>query len=234
MSPGEVVAVVGKTGAGKSTIADLIPRFYDPTSGSILIDGHDIRSLTLASLRQHIGIVPQDTILFGGTIRDNIAFGDPGASEEQIIAAAKAANAHEFISDPRVLPDGYNTIVGERGKQLSGGQRQRIAIARALLKNPRILILDEATSSLDASSELLVQEALDELMQHRTTLVIAHRLSTIVNANKILVLESGRVVESGSHNELIKIPGGKYARLYETHFRTDDENKSIPVASVPV
>ena len=149
-----------------------------------------------------------------------------------IVDAAKAANAHEFISNPSVLPDGYNTIVGERGKQLSGGQRQRIAIARALLKNPRILILDEATSSLDASSELLVQEALDELMQHRTTLVIAHRLSTIVNANKILVLEAGRIVESGSHNELIRIPGGKYARLYETHFRSDDDHKSVSIETV--
>jgi subfamily B ATP-binding cassette protein MsbA len=234
ISPGEVVAVVGKTGAGKSTIADLIPRFYDPSAGVISVDGHDIRSVTVESLRSHIGIVPQDTILFGGTIRDNIAFGNPAATDEMIVSAATAANAHEFISNPSVLPEGYNTIVGERGKQLSGGQRQRIAIARALLKNPRILILDEATSSLDASSELLVQEALDELMQHRTTLVIAHRLSTIVNANKILVLEAGQVVESGSHSELIKIPGGKYARLYETHFRSDDESKGIPVASVPI
>ena len=234
ISPGEVVAVVGKTGAGKSTIADLIPRFYDPSAGSISVDGHDIRTLKIESLRSQIGIVPQDTILFGGTIRDNIAFGNPAASDEMIVDAAKAANAHEFISNPSVLPDGYNTIVGERGKQLSGGQRQRIAIARALLKNPRILILDEATSSLDASSELLVQEALDELMQHRTTLVIAHRLSTIVNANKILVLEASKIVESGSHNELIRIPGGKYARLYETHFRSDDDSRPTLSESVSV
>lgn len=230
MSPGEVVAVVGKTGAGKSTIADLIPRFYDPDSGSILIDGHDLRNVQIESLRKQIGIVPQETILFGGTIRENITLGNPDATDEMIVKAAEAANAHEFINDPRVLPDGYNTVVGERGKQLSGGQRQRIAIARALLKDPRILILDEATSSLDASSELLVQEALDELMQHRTTLVIAHRLSTIVNANKILVIDAGKIVECGSHNDLIKIPNGIYSRLYETHFRWEEEPKAPDVA----
>jgi subfamily B ATP-binding cassette protein MsbA len=227
MNPGEVVAVVGASGAGKSTLADLIPRFYDPTGGAVLVDGHDLRGVALQSLRKHIGIVPQETVLFGGTIRDNIVYGDPTATDEMVEQAARAANAHDFIMDPRMLPDGYNTIVGERGKQLSGGQRQRIAIARALLKNPRILILDEATSSLDAASEILVQEALDELMQGRTTLVIAHRLSTIINANKILVMQNGRVVEQGTHADLIKVPGGIYAGLYETQFRWE-EPKTLP------
>ena len=212
--PGEVVALVGLSGAGKSTVADLIPRFYDPREGAILVDGHDIRSVTLESLRRQIGIVPQETVLFGGTIRDNIAYGNPEATEAMIEAAATAANAHHFICNPQVLPDGYRTLVGERGKQLSGGQRQRIAIARALLKNPRILILDEATSSLDAESEHLVQKALDELMKGRTTLVIAHRLSTIINASKIVVLKAGRIVEMGTHHELIQRPGGDYAELY--------------------
>lgn len=227
MNPGEVVAVVGASGAGKSTLADLIPRFYDPCDGSILVDGHDLRQVNLQSLRKHIGIVPQETMLFGGTIRDNIVYGDPSATDEMVENAARAANAHHFISDPRMLPDGYNTIVGERGKQLSGGQRQRIAIARALLKNPRILILDEATSSLDAASEILVQEALDELMQGRTTLVIAHRLSTIINADKILVMQNGRIVEQGTHADLIKLSGGIYAQLYETQFRWE-EPRSVP------
>jgi len=222
MNPGEVVAVVGASGAGKSTLADLIPRFYDPNAGAIFVDGHDLRSVSLKSLRKHIAIVPQETVLFGGTIRDNIVYGDQGASDAMVEAAARAANAHEFIMDPRTLPDGFNTIVGERGKQLSGGQRQRIAIARALLKNPRILILDEATSSLDATSEILVQEALDELMQGRTTLVIAHRLSTIINAHKILVMQGGRVMEQGTHSDLIKVPGGIYAQLYETQFRWEE------------
>lgn len=227
MKPGEVVAVVGASGAGKSTLSDLIPRFYDPDSGAVLVDGHDVRDVKLKSLRKHIGIVPQETMLFGGTIRDNIVYGNPSASDDMVIAAAKAANAHEFITDARMLPDGYNTIVGERGKQLSGGQRQRISIARALLKNPKILILDEATSSLDAKSEILVQEALDELMQGRTTLVIAHRLSTIINAHKIIVLENGRVKECGSHSELIKIPNGIYARLYETQYRNEPESQVV-------
>lgn len=210
--PGEVVALVGLSGAGKSTIADLIPRFYDPQEGSISVDGHDIRTVTIESLRRQIGIVPQETVLFGGTIRDNIAYGDPAASDAMIEAAARAANAHRLICEE--LPDGYETRVGERGKQLSGGQRQRIAIARALLKNPRILILDEATSSLDAESEHLVQMALDELMKGRTTLVIAHRLSTIVNAHKIVVMQAGHIVEMGTHAELIQRSGGHYAQLY--------------------
>ena len=215
MHPGEVVAVVGLSGAGKSTLADLIPRFYDPQAGAIRVDGHDIREVTLASLRHQIGIVPQETVLFGGTIRDNIAYGNPLATDAMIEAAARAANAHSFISDPAVMPNGYNTVVGERGKQLSGGQRQRVSIARALLKDPRILILDEATSSLDAESEKIVQDALETLMRGRTTLVIAHRLSTIQNAHKILVMQSGEIVESGSHDALMRLPDGLYRHLYE-------------------
>ncbi len=215
MNPGEVVAVVGSSGAGKSTLADLIPRFYDPQSGSITVDGHDIRHVTLASLRRQIGIVPQETVLFGGTIRDNIAYGNPLATDAMIEAASRAANAHSFISDPSVMPLGYNTVVGERGKQLSGGQRQRVSIARALLKDPRILILDEATSSLDAESEKIVQEALETLMRGRTTLVIAHRLSTIRNAHKILVMQAGEIVESGTHDALMRLPDGHYRHLYE-------------------
>ncbi len=215
MTPGEVVAVVGLSGAGKSTLADLIPRFYDPQAGEIFVDGHDIRQVTLTSLRRQIGIVPQENVLFGGTIRDNISYGNPQATQAMIEAAARAANAHIFISDPAVMPDGYGTLVGERGKQLSGGQRQRIAIARALLKDPRILILDEATSSLDAESEKVVQEALETLMHGRTTLVIAHRLSTIQNAHKILVMQAGEIVESGTHNELMRLPDGLYRHLYD-------------------
>lgn len=215
MNPGEVVAVVGSSGAGKSTLADLIPRFYDPQSGTIRVDGHDIRNVTLASLRRQIGIVPQETVLFGGTIRDNIAYGNPLATDAMIEAASRAANAHSFISDTAKMPLGYNTLVGERGKQLSGGQRQRVSIARALLKDPRILILDEATSSLDAESEKIVQEALETLMRGRTTLVIAHRLSTIRNAHKILVMQAGEIVESGTHDALMRLPDGHYRRLYE-------------------
>ncbi len=215
MTPGEVVAVVGLSGAGKSTLADLIPRFYDPQAGTIRVDGHDIRHVTLASLRRQIGIVPQETVLFGGTIRDNIAYGNPLATDAMIEAASRAANAHSFISDPAKMPNGYQTVVGERGKQLSGGQRQRVSIARALLKDPRILILDEATSSLDAESEKIVQEALETLMRGRTTLVIAHRLSTIRNAHKILVMQAGEIVESGSHDALMRLPDGQYRHLYE-------------------
>ncbi|MFN3651447.1 MAG: ABC transporter ATP-binding protein [Armatimonadota bacterium] len=214
MERGQVVAVVGPTGAGKTTIAALIPRFYDVTGGAVRIDGLDIRQYQLASLRKHIGIVPQDTVLFAGSLRDNIAYGRVDATLEEITAAAKAANAWEFIEK---LPRGLNTMVGERGVMLSGGQRQRIAIARAILRNPTILILDEATSSLDNRSERLVQDALQRLMQHRTTLVIAHRLSTVRNADLIIVLKDGEVVERGRHDELIAADG-LYATLYQSQF----------------
>lgn len=212
--PGQMVAIVGPSGAGKSTIANLIPRFYDPVAGQVMIDGIDIKTATLASLRQQIGIVPQETVLFNGTVYENILYGDLEAGEEQVIAAARAANAHQFISE---MPEGYDTQIGDRGSQLSGGQRQRIAIARAILKNPRILILDEATSALDAESEKLVQEALDQLMVGRTSLVIAHRLSTIQRADIIIVMEKGRIVEQGSHEELIRA-GGLYDKLYKVQF----------------
>jgi subfamily B ATP-binding cassette protein MsbA len=212
--PGEVVALVGKSGAGKSTLVDLIPRFYDPTEGQILIDGVDIKDVKLDTLRRQIGIVPQETWLFAGTLRDNIAYGNRTASEEEVKNAAYSANA-SFIEG---MEKKLETVVGERGIRLSGGEKQRIAIARAILMNPRLLILDEATSSLDASSEALVQEALDTLMKGRTTLVIAHRLSTIINADRILAMQDGRIVEMGSHRELIAA-GGYYAQLYETQLR---------------
>jgi subfamily B ATP-binding cassette protein MsbA len=213
--PGEVIALVGPSGAGKSTLVALLPRFYDVTSGEITVDGHDIRSVRLADLRNAIGVVPQETMLFGGTIRENIAYGKLDASKEEIEAAARAAHAHEFIKE---FPEGYDTVVGERGVKLSGGQRQRIAIARALLKDPAILILDEATSSLDSHSERLVQDALDLLMQGRTTFVIAHRLSTVRRADRIVVLDGGEIVEEGAHEELL-VKGGLYKGLYDTQFR---------------
>ncbi|MDH7600882.1 MAG: ABC transporter ATP-binding protein [Armatimonadota bacterium] len=218
IEPGEVVALVGPSGAGKSTVADLIPRFYDVTSGQVLVDGWDVRDVKIASLRAHIGIVPQETILFSGTIAENIAYGRPGADMSEIIEAAKAANAHDFI---QALPNGYETRLGEGGSGLSGGERQRIAIARALLKNPRILILDEATSSLDAASEVVVQEALERLMRGRTTLIIAHRLSTVTGANRIMVMDRGQILESGSFNQLLT-SGGLFAQLYRTQFRTEE------------
>lgn len=219
VEPGQLVAVVGPSGAGKSTIANLVPRFYDVTDGAVLIDGHDVRSLTMASLRANIGIVPQETVLFGGSVRDNIAYGDPTASDERIEEAAKAAFAHEFIEK---LEADYDTIIGERGARLSGGERQRIAIARALLKDPRILILDEATSSLDSTSEAVVQSALEVLMRGRSTLVIAHRLSTITKADKIIVLSGGRIVESGSFSELLS-RNGAFASIYRLQFRDEEE-----------
>lgn len=213
-NPGQVIAFVGPSGAGKSTIANLIPRFYDVTEGAITIDDIDIRDVTIKSLREQIGVVPQETMLFSGTIKENIRYGRLDATDEEIIEAAKAANAHNFIMN---LADGYDTKIGERGITLSGGQRQRMAIARAILKNPRILILDEATSALDTESEEIVQEALDKLMVGRTSFVIAHRLSTIVHADKIVVLDNGRVQEMGTHQELMQT-GGLYSHLYNIQF----------------
>ncbi len=218
IAAGEIVALVGPSGAGKSTLFNLIPRFYDPSAGAIRIDGRDIRGLTQSSLRSHIGIVPQETLLFGGSIRENILYGKLDATEAEMMAAAKSANAHDFISQ---LPKGYSTIVGERGVKLSGGQRQRVAIARALLKDPAILLLDEATSSLDNESEQLVQDALGRLMQDRTTLIIAHRLSTVQVAHRIAVLDKGRITELGTHDDLMAARG-LYARLYEMQFRESD------------
>ena len=217
IAPGEIVALVGPSGAGKSTIFNLIPRFYDATSGQLCIDNIDVRTVTQASLRAQIGIVPQETLLFGGTIHENIRYGRLDASEDELIAAAKAANAHDFIME---LPDKYETIVGERGIRLSGGQRQRVAIARAILKDPRILLLDEATSSLDSESESLVQEALGRLMQNRTTVIIAHRLSTTKIAHRIAVLDKGNIIELGTHDELMA-KDGLYAKLYGMQFRED-------------
>lgn len=218
INPGEAVAIVGPSGAGKSTIADLILRFYDVTAGRILVEGHDVRDIKTASLREQLAMVPQETILFGGAIAENIAYGRPGASIDEIIEVAKAANAHEFITQ---CPDGYETVLGEHGVGLSGGQRQRISIARALLKDPKILILDEATSSLDAASEGIVQEALDRLMKGRSTLVIAHRLSTVKNANRILVMDRGKIQESGTFDELVG-SGGLFSQLYKTQFRSQE------------
>jgi ABC transporter fused permease/ATP-binding protein len=215
IQPGEKVAVAGHSGAGKSTIIQLLLRFYETEKGSILVDGLDVKDWNLKALRSKIGIVPQEVLLFGGSIRENIAYAKPGASEEEIIQAAKKANAWQFITQ---FPEGLGTLVGERGVKLSGGQRQRVAIARAILKDPAILILDEATSSLDAESESLVQQALDELMKGRTTLIIAHRLATIRKADRIYALSDGKIVEQGTHQDLLQTEGGFYANLVRLQF----------------
>ncbi|GIK73273.1 MAG: ABC transporter ATP-binding protein [Chloroflexota bacterium] len=216
-APGQTVAILGATGSGKSSIINLIPRFYDVTGGSIRIDGYDVRDVTIESLRRQIGIVLQETNLFTGTIRDNIAFGRPDATDEEVIAAAKAAAAHDFIVS---FPDGYNTAVGERGTTLSGGQKQRLAIARALLLNPRILILDDSTSAVDVQTELLIQHALDELMKGRTSFVIAQRISTVLNADTIIVLEKGKIVAQGRHIDLIE-DSPVYAEIYRSQLVED-------------
>ena len=217
--PGQAIGLVGPSGAGKSTVASLLPRFYDCDSGTICIDGQDIKHVTLDSLRNQVGIVPQETILFNGSVYDNILYGRLDATKEEIEAAAKAANAHDFIME---LPEGYNTMLGDQGVNISGGQRQRIAIARAILKDPRILVLDEATSALDTESERVVQEALNRLMVGRTSIIIAHRLSTIKNADRILVLDKGKLAEDGTHEELMN-KNGLYAHLYQIQYRSDKE-----------
>ncbi len=223
VNPGEVIALVGPSGAGKTTMINLVARFYDPVGGEIKIDGYNLRDIKINSLRQAMGIVPQETVLFRGTIAENIAYGRMDATMDEIIAAAKASNAHEFIEK---MPEGYQTKVGSRGATLSGGQRQRVAIARALLRNPKLLILDEATSALDTQSEILVQDALQKLMKNRTCFVIAHRLSTIRSANRIVVMEGGKIVEIGSHDELLALDG-LYAKLYKTQFRNQEGDSNI-------
>jgi ATP-binding cassette subfamily B protein len=223
LQPGQLAALIGPSGAGKTTITYLLPRLYDPTVGRILIDGHDLRDITLNSLAETIGMVTQETYLFHDTIRTNLLYARPNATQEEIEAAARAANIHNFIAG---LPDGYDTIVGERGYRLSGGEKQRIAIARVILKDPRILVLDEATSHLDSQSEALIQSALETVMKGRTSLVIAHRLSTILAADVILVLDRGRVVGRGTHAELLA-QNGLYATLYETQFNRDRERVAM-------
>ena len=223
IAPGQMAAFVGPSGAGKTTITQLVPRFYDPQSGTVRIDGHDVRDLTLASLRENIGIVTQETYLFHDTIAMNLRYARAGATDAELVAAARAANIHEFVAS---LPGGYDTVVGERGHKLSGGERQRLAIARVLLKNPRVLVLDEATSALDSANEAAIQAALVPLMEGRTSLVIAHRLSTILNADVIFVVESGRIVESGSHAALLAADGA-YARLYWKQFRDRARTEAV-------
>jgi len=226
IKPGERVALVGPSGAGKTTITYLLPRFYDPTAGHITLDGHDLRDVTQDSLRAQMGAVTQDTFLFHASVRDNLLYARPHATPEEVVAAAQAAHIHDFIL---ALPEGYDTLVGERGFRLSGGERQRLAIARALLKNPRILVLDEATSNLDATSEYLIQQALETLLQGRTSLIIAHRLSTILGADQIIVLDQGRVVESGKHAELLAAQG-LYATLYQQQFEKVITRAGMPAS----
>jgi ATP-binding cassette subfamily B protein len=218
------VALVGPSGAGKTTLTYLIPRLYDPTAGRIRLDGHDLRDLTLESITAAVGMVTQETHLFHDTIRTNLLYARLDAAQAEIEAAARAANIHDFI---RALPNGYDTVVGERGYRLSGGERQRLALARVILKDPRILVLDEATSHLDSESEALIQEALRRVMAGRTSIVIAHRLSTILAADQILVFDRGRVVERGTHPSLLA-EGGLYARLYDTQFRQRGEDQALP------
>jgi ATP-binding cassette, subfamily B, bacterial MsbA len=221
---GEIVALVGSSGAGKSTLVHLLPRFFDVTGGRILVDGQDVRNVTLSSLRSQVGIVTQETVLFNDTARNNIAYGQPHVPMKEVEAAARAALAHDFIL---ALPSGYDTVIGERGVRLSGGERQRLAIARALLKNAPILILDEATSALDSESESLVQSALHNLMTGRTVLVIAHRLSTVRSADRIVVIENGTIAEIGAHEDLMK-HFGTYRRLYELQFANADVSRDTP------
>lgn len=220
VAPGEVVALVGPSGAGKTSIANLLSRFYDPTHGRVRVDGYDLRNVQIRSLRQHVSVVLQDTFLFNATVRENLTYGRPAATDAELEAAARAAYAHEFIA---ALPNGYDTVVGERGVKLSGGQRQRLALARAILTDPRILILDEATSSVDAEAEYLIQQALEQVLRGRTALIIAHRLSTIRNADKIIALEGGRIREVGSHRDLLA-RGGLYSQLYQRQLELAAEN----------
>jgi len=222
--PGQVIALLGPTGSGKTTVVNLLPRFYDPTGGRITIDGTDIRDVTLSSLRRSIGIVQQDVFLFSATMRENIAYGAVEASQDEIEQVAKAARIHEFIM---TMPDGYDTWVGERGVTLSGGQRQRVAIARTLLMDPRILIFDDSTSSVDTETEYLIQQALAELMQSRTTFVIAQRLRTVKAADQILVLQNGEVVQRGTHEELIE-QDGLYRQIYDLELRDQEEAYERP------
>jgi ATP-binding cassette subfamily B protein len=214
IAPGEQVALVGPSGAGKTTITYLVPRFYDPDAGRITIDGRDLRDVPQAALRRHIGVVTQETFLFHASIRENLLYARPEATEAEVVDACRAASIHDFIT---ALPEGYDTVVGERGFRLSGGEKQRVSIARALLKDPAILILDEATSNLDAASEYLIQSALERLLPGRTSLIIAHRLSTILSSDRIVVMDEGRVVDQGSHEELLA-RGGLYAELFEQQF----------------